>query len=305
MTTPTTRRLIVTGATGKQGGALISALLSKPKQPLEIYAVTRNKTSPSAQRLAAKPNVTLIEGNFSDPEAIFRQVKDPWGIFSVTMPMDHVKEEKEGKAVTAAAVKAGVKHIVFTGTDRGKNSETDETTVPHFASKFHIEKDIEEKAKKSGGKLTYTFLRPVAFLDNMTNDFMGKAFVSMWKLNGVDNKLQMIATSDIGKVAAEAFLNAESDEYKNKAVPLAGDDFTPREAAKVFKEVTGQELPTTFSFVGVVLKWLLHKQLGLMFNWFKSDGFTVEIPELRRKYPYLKDFRTWVETESAWAKKSQ
>ncbi|KAK4501659.1 hypothetical protein PRZ48_007468 [Zasmidium cellare] len=304
MTTPT-RRLVVTGATGKQGGALITALLSKPTASFEIYALTRNASSPSAQRLASKPNVHLIEGNFSDPTAIFKQVKEPWGLFSVTNPMDHVKEEKEGKAMTAAAVQAGVRHIVFTGTDRGVNSETDETTVPHFASKFHIEKDIEQKAKQSNGKLTYTFLRPVAFFDNMTNDFMGKAFVSMWKLNGEDHKLQMIATSDIGKVAAEAFLNAESGEYRNQAVALAGDDLSPREAAKVFKEVTGQELPTTFSFVGVLLKWLLHKQLGLMFNWFKSDGFTVDVPELKRKHPFLKDFRAWLETESAWAKKSQ
>lgn len=270
MATNAVRRLVVTGATGKQGGALISALLEKPSQPFEIYAVTRNKTSSTAQRLASKPNVNVIEGNFDNPEAILRQVKEPWGVFSVTMPMNHVKEEKDGKAMTAAATAAGVKHIVFTGADRGKNSETDPTNIPHFASKFNIEKDIEEKAKS--GRLTYTFLRPVCFFDNLTNDFMGKGFVSVWKLNGNDTKLQMVGTSDIGKVAAEAFLNADSPEYQNKAIPLAGDDFSPNDAARVFKEVTGQELPTTFSFVGTLLRWLLHKQLGLMFNWFKSDG---------------------------------
>lgn len=300
MTSPT-RRLIVTGATGKQGGALISALLAKPSQSFEIYAVTRNATSSSAQRLAAKPNVHIIQGNFSDPAAILAQVQQPWGLFSVTMPMDPVKEEKEGKAMTDAAIKAGVKHIVFTGTDRGKETETDPTPVPHFASKFNIEKDIVANAKD--GKFTYTFLRPAAFFDNMVDGFLGKAFVAMWRLNGEESKLQMIATTDIGKVAAEAFLNAESDEYRNQAISLAGDDITPREAAKVFNEVTGKDIPASYGFVGSILKTLLHSHLGIMFNWFKSDGFTVKVPELRKRYPFLKDYRSWLETESAWATK--
>ena len=102
------RKLLVTGATGKQGGALIKALLSKPSQPFEIYALTRDKTSRSAQALAAKPNIHVVEGNFADPDAIFQQVK-PWGLFSVTMPINAKKEEAEGKAMTKAAFEAGVK----------------------------------------------------------------------------------------------------------------------------------------------------------------------------------------------------
>ncbi|KAK3065054.1 hypothetical protein LTR53_018297, partial [Teratosphaeriaceae sp. CCFEE 6253] len=104
----TTRKLLVTGATGKQGGALIRALLSKPSQPFEIYALTRNKTSGTAQALASKPNVHVIQGDFSDPTAIFKQVEKPWGLFSVTMPMNATKEEAQGKAMTKAAFEAGI-----------------------------------------------------------------------------------------------------------------------------------------------------------------------------------------------------
>lgn len=113
------RSLIVTGATGKQGGALISALTSNlsisESPPFEIYAVTRNATSPSAKRLAAKTNVTVIQANLSNPTSLFAQLPTPmWGLFAVPMmTAGHVREESEGKALTAAAVAAGVRHIVF------------------------------------------------------------------------------------------------------------------------------------------------------------------------------------------------
>lgn len=77
----------------------------------------------------------------------------------------------------------------------------------------------------------------------MPNGFLGRAFVAMWRLNGMDRNLQMITTSDIGKVAAEAFLNAEKEEYKNKAISLAGDELTPNEAAKVFQGMFLCDMP--------------------------------------------------------------
>lgn len=73
------RRLVVTGATGKQGGALISALLERSTQPFEIYAITRNAASKSARALASKPNVHVVEGDFDNAGAIFEQVEKPWG----------------------------------------------------------------------------------------------------------------------------------------------------------------------------------------------------------------------------------
>jgi len=301
----TARRLVITGATGKQGGALISGLLSKPSQPFEIYALTRNKGSRSAQALASKPNVHVIEGDFKDPGAVFNQVEKPWGFFSVTMPINAKKEEQEGKAMTKAAIEAGVQHIVFTATDRGgpAKSDTNPTNVPHFISKFNIEADIVERSKESKQGTTWTFLRPVAFMENLSNNFLGKGFLAVWRLNGHDRKLQLVSTKDIGRVAAEAFLNAESEEYCNQAISLAGDHISPLEAAEIFKEVTGKEIPSTFSFVGTSLRWVLWEQLGIMFNWFVSDGFGADVKGLKQRYPFMQDFRTWLAEDSAWKQK--
>ncbi|KAK3078102.1 hypothetical protein LTS18_008438, partial [Coniosporium uncinatum] len=130
------RNLVVTGATGKQGGALISALLCKgPSNPFKIYAITRNPASHSAQALASKPNISIIKGDLDDSAAILAQIPQPWGVFGVTMPLPNARvEEANGKKLVDAAAAAGVKHFVFTSADRGGDrSNDDETNVPHFA----------------------------------------------------------------------------------------------------------------------------------------------------------------------------
>lgn len=86
------RTILVTGATGKQGGALIQSLLDQDAD-FRILALTRNSSSPSAQRLAAKSSkISLIQGNLDDTEAVFAEAKkiSPtiWGVFAVIVSKD-------------------------------------------------------------------------------------------------------------------------------------------------------------------------------------------------------------------------
>ena len=82
------RAILVTGATGKQGGALIKALLAD-KAGFRILAVTRASNSASAKRLAAKSSdITLVQGDLNDTEAMFKNAEQAssqpiWGVFSV------------------------------------------------------------------------------------------------------------------------------------------------------------------------------------------------------------------------------
>jgi uncharacterized protein YbjT (DUF2867 family) len=82
------RTLLITGATGKQGGALVNALL-KANADFEIIALTRNAESASAQALVKKsPKIKLITGDFSSIDNVFRKAKEVskapiWGVFSV------------------------------------------------------------------------------------------------------------------------------------------------------------------------------------------------------------------------------
>lgn len=80
--------ILVIGATGKQGGALIKNLVQK-NAPFQILAVTRNPQSPSAQKLLKESkNIKLVQGDSNDPSEIFKnaqqQISEPiWGVFSV------------------------------------------------------------------------------------------------------------------------------------------------------------------------------------------------------------------------------
>ncbi|KAH0368182.1 NAD(P)-binding protein, partial [Aureobasidium melanogenum] len=304
------KALLITGATGKQGGATIDALINSPSHSSEftILAVTRNPTSASALSLQAKsPAIKLVPGDLKDVPAVFdaaEKISKPiHGVFSVQTFMGQGQsvetEEQQGKALVDEALKRSVNHFVYTSLDRGGDKSLENpTNVPHFISKHNIEKHLVEKTK--GTKMSYTILRPVGFMDNWVPGMMGKMFGAMWSSALSSNrKLQLISVKDIGHFAAEAFRNPS--RYHNRAISLAGDELTLKEADKVWKDAIGHGAPKTFSFMGAGLLWASN-ELGTMFRWFESDGYNVNIAALRKEHPGLQTLGDWIVKESAFKK---
>ncbi|KAJ5702184.1 nucleoside-diphosphate-sugar epimerase family protein [Penicillium malachiteum] len=305
-----TKVILVTGATGKQGGSVVDKLLERDAD-VEILAVTRDASSNGAQRLKSKSSkIQLVEGNLDEPEAIFASAKQVtsqpiWGVFSVQEQVPVLTasvqdaEERQGKILVDAALKNDVKFFVYSSVDRGGDSSYENPTdVPHFISKHNIEHHLVEKTR--GTDMRWTILRPVAFLDAFSPDFTGKFFTTTWKTIVREKKFQTICLSDIGFFAAEAFLNP--DEWKNKFLSLAGDSLTFEEMSKIFYAKTGRRVPTTFGFICTFALWWL-PDFGKMFHWFYNSGFGADIPALRKMHPGLKNFETWLETESAFVSK--
>ncbi|KAJ9652028.1 hypothetical protein H2198_008729 [Neophaeococcomyces mojaviensis] len=296
------KRILVTGATGKQGGAVIKALLAlPPSPPFELVALTRNVNSPSAQALGRKPNVTLLQGDFADVPAIFRQAGAPfYGVFSVQTPMNHHKEEAEGKALAEEAAKNGVEHFIYTSADRGgpKRSDEDATPIPHFISKFNIEERLKTVAAETNGRMRWTIIRPVAFMENLTPDFFGKVMGTAWRFNG--RKMQIVSVESIGILAAEAFKNP--DQYTGKSISLATDALSFSEANAIFKKKFGHDMPNTYDFIGKIVLFLTWKQLGIMFKWIREEGFGANPEEYRRRFPSMLNFAEWLEQSSKFRK---
>ncbi|KAJ5301517.1 hypothetical protein PENANT_c002G06531 [Penicillium antarcticum] len=296
--------ILVTGATGKQGGSLIKNLLSK-NAPFQILAVTRNIQSPSAQKLLQQSSkISLVQGDLNHPAELFKKASSLsegpiWGVFSVQVAIGNgSSEEPQGKSLIDESIKNGVKHFVYSSVDRGgaKSSENP-TKIPHFIHKHNIEKHL---LANSDGKMDWTILRPTAFYENLTPDFLGKIFATSYEMVIKDAPLQMVGVSDIGAVAAEVFMNANA--YKGRAIALAGDELTYAQVKNIFEKRTGQTLPTTFKPLTALFMAMV-KDMGYMFKWFHDEGYGADVDEVKRIHPDVKDFETWLTTESAFVKK--
>lgn len=204
-------------------------------------------------------------------------------------------EERQGNGLIDAAIKNNVQHFVYSSVDRGgANSDVSPTNIPHFISKHNIEKHLFAATENS--TMAWTVLRPVAFFENLAPGFFGKVFSTSFEMSlKKDQKLQLIATSDIGYFAAQAF--TKPDEFAGQKLSIAGDELTFSQFKSIFEETTKQTLPTTYWFLASILHWAV-KELGYMFKWFGDVGYGADIAKLRAMNPDLKDFKTWLKEDS-------
>ena len=178
---------------------------------------------------------------------------------------------------------------MYSSVDRGGDERSWEnaTPIPHFQSKYQIERHLREKA----GNMKWSIVRPVAFMDNLQPGMQTRVFLAAMRgaLNG--KKVQWIATKDIGVFVAMAF--DKPDQWNHKAVGLAGDELTYDQVV----EATGGRTYATFGILGTILMTLA-KELATMINWFAAEGYGADITALKKMHPRLLDMKTWTAKES-------
>src|SRR5450631_3709779 len=127
--------VVVTGATGKQGGAVARGLLERGHK---VRAITRDPNSSQAKPLADS-GASIVTASLDDTAAITKALEGATSLFAMTTPYGGGAdaETKQGFAAVDAAKAAGV-HLVFTSV----NSANKRTGVPHFDSKYEVEKHI-------------------------------------------------------------------------------------------------------------------------------------------------------------------
>ncbi|KAJ3544624.1 hypothetical protein NM208_g2953 [Fusarium decemcellulare] len=301
------RAILVTGATGNQGGAVIDAFLNRKPSDFLLLAVTRNTQSPSAQRLAAKSpsSIRLVEGDLDSTSKLFESAKQVagtvplWGVYSVQVSMGKgvtlEGEIKQGKAMIDESIKAGVQHFVYSSVERGGNERSwdNPTPVPHFKTKHEIEHYLRDAT--TGKSMGWTILRPVIFMDNLVPGFPGKVFMTMLRDTIKDQPLQWVATKDIGFFGAEAFNNPGA--WDRRAIGLAGDVLTFSQLNTTFQQVTGKPAGTTFSILGKALKHGV-AEMGIMVDWFRDEGYGADLIEVKKVHPGVTRMETWLKSSA-------
>src|SRR5882762_4670808 len=188
--------ILVTGATGQQGGAVARELLARKHT---VRAMTRNPESDAAQALA-RQGAEVVKGDLNDAASLRRALQGAWGVFAVqnTWEAGVEGEEVQGKRIAELARKAGAQHYVYTSV----GSAHRKTGIPHFDNKWRIEETV-----RGLGFPSHVILRPVFFMENLLAPFSLQGSTLAWAL-GPSTKLQMIAVDDIGWFGARAFTDA-------------------------------------------------------------------------------------------------
>ena len=264
-------KILVTGATGQQGGAVARELLAAGHS---VRAMTRKPDGDAAQALAAL-GAEVVAGDLDDTASLAAALDGVWGVFAVQNSWEAgiEGEEEQGKRIAQLAKDAGVQHFVYTsvgGADR-------KTGIPHFDNKFRVEEKV-----RSLGFPSYTVLRPVFFMENFLSPWYkpaideGNLAISMPS----DTKLQMIAVADIGKYGRMAF--EQHDKMNGKAIELAGDDMTMPRAAEIISKASDKSI----SFFQVPIEEVrkFSDDFALMFEWFDRMGYDSDIQGNAKEY---------------------
>jgi uncharacterized protein YbjT (DUF2867 family) len=217
------RIILVTGATGRQGGAVCRHL---QKKGFKSRALVRDPNSSQVRQLMRKGE-EVFQGSLDDPDSLMRAMDGVYGVFSV-QPYS-ANEIEQGVAVVEEAKRQGVGHFVYSSV----GSVDEETGIPHFESKIKV----EEHLRSSG--LQYTILRPVFFMENWRRGF-GESIErgQLQQPLSPTATLQMIAVDDIGAFAALGF--EHPDQWKNRTFSLAGEELSMQQIADAFSRVTAR-----------------------------------------------------------------
>ncbi len=223
--------ILVTGATGHLGKAVVEALLQKTN-PANIHVLVRDAAK--ATDLTAK-GVTAHEGNYDDKESLVNALKGIDKLYMVSGNDLHNRIKQQYNVVDAA-VEAGVKHIVYTSFQRKNETETSPIS---FVAEGHLK--TEEKIKASG--LTYTLLQHGIYAD-MIPIFAGEHLLENHTiyLPAGNGKTAYAVRTDQAEAGANILLD-ESGKYDNKSIEFAGPEAVSwAQVAEFIKTAAGKPI---------------------------------------------------------------
>lgn len=293
-------RILVIGATGRQGGAVARRLV---EEGLPVDALTRDPSGAAALGLRRR-GVRVLRGDLAEPFTLACALEGKRAVFAVTDFWEHGydAELRQGRELVEAARRAGVEHFVFSSV--GGTERTQGLGIRHFDAK----REIEAEVARSG--MTWTILRPVTFFENFVSARFKKAIrhgVLRFAIEP-DKPFQMIAMRDLAHFASQAF--AGSPFFRNRAVEIASDRCTMRELADALGRAVGRpvryrRIPVPVQhLIGAVVRatgtsgyYKVGPPLIAQFRWNNASptgGWDADLAALRAQHPGILSMESWV-----------
>lgn len=290
--------ILVTGATGLQGGAVANEAL---KQGFKVRILVRDENSSKAQALIQK-GAEAVVGNFDDPSSLENAMKHVDAVFSVPISgVDTVETDRERKqafALIQSASKSGVKQFVHTSVAAtSRYSEFPEWGTGYWFEKYWTDKwDIEE-AVRSAGFPAWTIVKPAAIMNNFTDKFeFMYPLLKQGEIKSVtfaDTCIDHIAVEDIAAFVCAAFENPE--KFNKHNIELAAESLSYQKIAEIISEVTGKEIKITTLSMEEALAQGTHPLYVRSQQWDNVAGYNVDFDLLKSYNIKLTSFKEFVE----------
>ncbi len=278
------KKVLVTGATGQQGGLVAQELL---KLGHSVRAFVRDTDSDRSKELVSL-GATLAQGDFNDSASIDAAMEDVDSVFIVSMMYEGIESEiAHGKSVVDAAVKNSVEHIVYSSVA----GAADNTGIAHFDSKYEVEKHLTTMAKN------WTIVAPVLFMENLSFPW-NLSDIANGKIRqalSADTSLQLITSADIGRFVAHVIDRGQP--LYGRRIEIAGDSLTGPEIASVLSEAIGK--PVKFEVQSKAEVDAIFEGVSIMYEWLEKTGYNAPIEDLRSEFGDIDwtSFKDWAQKQ--------
>lgn len=287
--------VLVTGATGAQGGSVARALLADGRW--SVRALTRRPDAPAARALRAA-GAEIVAGDLASRATVRAAVDGAEAVFGVTSFWEHFAGEYEhGRHLVEAVAAADVRHFVFSTLPSAPRLTGGELHVPHFDLKARLEDETRAL------DIPATFLHVAFYYENFLAFFPPRpAGDGRWVIavpQG-DTPLAAVSVDDVGGLVAPIL--ARRDEFLGRTVVAAGDELPMTGYAAAMTRATGHRIE--FAHVPreeyAALGFPGAEELADMFDMYRRffPSRAAEIAANRTLYPGLRDFAAWLRTHA-------
>jgi uncharacterized protein YbjT (DUF2867 family) len=280
-------RILVTGATGLQGGAVVGQLRMRG---LRVRAMVRD-ASGAAAGVLSEAGCELCEADFDRPDTLRPALTGVSAAFLVLPLSPGQLELQRGRAFIEEAERAGLSYLVYSSALDARHP----TGVEHFDSKFTLQRQLAES------RLEHLVLGPGGFMDNLLfpQTWQGLAKGKLVTPFRPEVKQALVSVEDIGRCAAACLAEPGLGGPAGSFVPLWADHLDGHEQAEIIADVMRRPVRAS-RMPWLMTRIFLGRQLTGMFDYFNRQDTPV-IPDNQAFLQVVREplkFRQWLQRQA-------